>query len=181
MTDSENNSRKVIELTTQSALAYYNQGLLLAQDPARVGEAEVAYRKAIELEPNNSRYIYRLALLLHENLHRLKEAEMEYRQAISLAPDDPFFYGGLISLLVQQSRRPDALPLSEKMRELLIASENWYGLATLDAILGNIEAAIEYLRRAAGEANFNRQWAQNDPDLSSIRDDPRFDEIVGSL
>ena len=66
------------------------------------------------------------------------------------------------------------------MRALLVVSENWYGLATLDAILGNIEPAIEYLRRAALKINFDRQWARSDPDLSSIRDDPRFDEILGN-
>jgi tetratricopeptide (TPR) repeat protein len=181
MTENEFSFRRAIELNPHDAVAYYNLGLLLAQDPARVSEAEGAYRKAIELEPGNPRYIYRLALLLHENLHRLKEAEIAFRQAIALAPDDPFFYGGLISFLVQQSRQPDALHLSEKMRAVLRASENWYGLATLDAILGNAEAAIEYLRQAAREANFDRQWARNDPDLSSIRDDPGFDEIVGNL
>jgi tetratricopeptide (TPR) repeat protein len=181
MSESEATSRKMIEINPHSAIDYYNLGLLLAQDLARVSEAEAAYRKAIELDPNNARYIYRLALLLHENLHRLEEAEIAYRQAIALAPDDPFFYGGLISLLVQQSRRTDALPLSEKMRAILGASGNWYGLATLDAILGNTESAMKYLRQAVREANFDRQWARNDPDLSSIRDDPRFDEIVGGL
>jgi tetratricopeptide (TPR) repeat protein len=181
MTDSEATFRKAIELNPHRATAYYNLGLFLAQDTVRVSEARAAYRKAIELEPNNARFVYRLALLLHENLHSLGEAEIAYRQAIALAPDDPFFYGGLISLLVQQSRRAEALPFSEKMRMLLVASENWYGLATLDAILGNIEAAMEYLRQAAREANFDRQWARNDPDLSSIRNDPRFDEIIGHL
>jgi len=180
MTENEDTFRRAIELNPHDAPAYYNLGLLLAQEPARVSEAEAAYRKAIELDPGNTRYIYRLALLLHENLHHLKEAEIAYRQAIALAPDDPYFYGGLISLLVQQSRQADALPFSEKMRALLSASENWYGLATLDAILGNSGAAIEYLRQAAREANFDPQWARNDPDLSSIRHDPGFDEIVGA-
>ena len=171
-------SRKEVELNPHSAIAYYNLGLLLAQDPARISEAETAHRKAIELEPNNARYVYRLTLLLHENLRRLEDAEAAYRQAIHLAPDDPYFYSGFVSLLIQQSRRSEALALSIKMRALLSARENWYGLATLEAILGNSEAAIEYLRQAARETTFNRQWARNDPDLDSIRDDPRFDEIV---
>jgi tetratricopeptide (TPR) repeat protein len=119
-------------------------------------------------------------LLLHEDLHQLEEAESAYRRAITLAPGDPFFYGGLLSLLIQGSRRNEALLLSDKMRLLLNASENWYGLATLDAILGNIDAAIEHLRKAAGKENFNSEWARKDPDLASLRADPRFGEIVGS-
>ena len=180
MTESEAACRKAIELNPFSAKAHYNLGLVLAQDPARLSEAETAYHKAIELEPNNARYIYRLALLLHENLHRLDDAEIAYRQAIALAPEDPFFYSGLISLLVQQARQFDVLPLSSKMREMLIANKNWYGLATLDAILGNIDDAIEYLSQAASETTFNSQWARNDPDLATIRNDPRFDKIVNS-
>jgi Flp pilus assembly protein TadD len=180
MAKNEATIRKAIELNPHSAVAYYNLGLLLSQDPSGVSEAEVAYRKAVELEPDNAQYIYRLGLLLHEHLHHFEEAEIAYRQAIKLAPDEVFYYGGIISLLVLESRRSEALALSIKMRDMLNASKNWYGLATLDAILGNVEAAIDHLRRAARKANFNRQWARNDPDLASIRNDPRFDEIVGS-
>ena len=181
MTEEETTFREAIERNPHSAIAYYNLGLWLSEDPSRASEAEAAYRKAIELEPDNARYIYRLGLLLHENLHRFEEAEIAYRQAIDLAPDDVFYYGGLIGLLVLESRRPEALALSIKMRAMLNASRNWYGLAALDAILGDIEAAIRYLRQAAGEANFDPRWARKDPDLASIRSDPRFDGIVDRL
>ena len=178
--DNEAAARKAIELNPTSAQTYYNLGLLLAQEPSRASEAEAAYRQALELEPNNARYVYRLGLFLHEDLQRFEAAESAYRRAIELAPADPFFYSGLVSLLMQQSRRADAVTLSAKMRTLLNASENWYGLATLDSILGNVDMAIDYLRKAAGGTNFNREWARSDPDLAVIRDDPRFDEIVGS-
>ena len=180
MLDNENSARKSIELNPHSATAYYDLGLLLAQDPARLSEAEAVYRKAIELEPNNARYVYRLGLLLHEDLNQLEEAESAYRRSITLAPNDPFFYGGLLSLLIQGSRRTEALVLAGKMRPLLNDSENWYGLATLDAILGNVDAAIEHLRKAVGKAGFNSEWARRDPDLAALHADPRFDEIVGS-
>jgi len=179
--EDETTARKTIEVDPYSAIAYYNLGFLLSQNPARASEAEIAYRQAIELEPNNARYVYRLGLVLHENLHLFEEADLTYRRAIELAPDDPFYYGGLISLLVQQSRRSEALTFSKKMRALLIAHKQWYGLAALDAILGNTEEAIEYLRRAARTVTFDSQWARNDPDLASIRDDLRFQEIIGSL
>jgi tetratricopeptide (TPR) repeat protein len=181
LTENEATFRKTIERNPNSASAYYDLGYFLSQDASRLSEVEAAYRTAINLEPGNARYIYRLGLLLHENLHRLEEAENAYRRAIELAPDEAFYYGGLISLLVQESKRSEAVALSLQMRAMLDASRNWYGLAALDSILGNVEAAIGYLRQAAAEATFNRQWAQNDPDLASIRNDSRFAEIVGSL
>ena len=181
MTENEATLRKAIELNPRSAIAYYNLGLFLAEDPSRLSAAETAYRAAIDLEPDNPRYIYRLGLLLHENLQRYEEAEVAYRRVIELAPDEAFYYGGLISLLVLEARREEALALSVKMRGILNASRNWYGLAALEAILGNTEAAFGYLKQGADQGDFNRQWARNDPDLASIRNDPRFDEIVGGL
>ena len=179
MPDDETDIRKEIEQDPQNAKAYYDLGYLLAQNPARANEAETVYRRAIALEPNNAKYIYRLGLLLHDHLHRFGEAEIAYRRAVKLAPENPFYYGGLISLLIQQSRRSDALALSVKMRALLNTSEQWYGLATLDAILGNTDAAFESLRKATSTNKIDREWARNDPDLASIRSDPRFDKIIG--
>ena len=118
-------------------------------------------------------------MLLHEKLRRFAEAESAYRRAIDLAPYDPFYYGGLVSLLVEQSRRSEALALAAQMRALLNATEHWYGLATLDSILGNVDIALEHLRKAAHAEKFDREWARIDLDLASIRADPRFREIVG--
>ena len=181
MSEDEITARKAIEINPGNAIGYYNLGYLLSQNPSRASQAKIAYQKAIELDPNNPRYIYRLGLLLHENLRSFGEAEIAYRRAIELAPDDLFYYGGLISLLVNQSRQSEALPLRLKMLAGLSATENWYGLAALESILGNVNPAIEYLRRAASKNNFDRQWARKDPDLKLIRDDPRFNEIVGDL
>ena len=176
--DDETDLRKGIEQNPQNAKAYYDLGYLLAQNPARASEAEIAYHQAIALEPNNAKYVYRLGLLLHDHLHRFGEAEIAYRRAVELAWS-PFYYGGLISLLVQQSRRSEALALSIKMQAMLSASETWYGLATLDAILGNADAAFESLRKAISANKIDREWARNDPDLASVRSDSRFDEIIG--
>ena len=179
--DPEAGARRALALDPHSAIAHYNLAFCLESDPARAAEAETLYRRAIDLDPTSARCIYRLALLLHEQLHRPAEAEAAYRRAIDLAPCDPFYYGGLVSLLIHQSRRPEALPLAAKMRALLTAGRLWYGLAALDALLGNTEAAMEHLKRAAREGKMNADWACKDPDLASIRDDPRFSEIVGTV
>lgn len=178
MPDDESSLRLALALDPSDAQAYFNLGRILARDAVRRSEAETAFLRAIQLEPSNPHFIYRLALLLHEHLNRPVEAETAYHRAVNLAPQDPYFYGGLIGLLVQQSRQSDALFLAGKMRALLIGKGNWYGLATLEAILGNTEAAIANLDKAARSQGFNAAWAKIDPDLASIRDDPRFNAIV---
>ena len=61
----------------------------------------------------------------------------------------------------------------------LIKPDDWYNLACLESVCGNVDAAIENLRRAAEDKKFDRAWAKRDPDLEWIRNDPRFNEIVG--
>ncbi len=61
----------------------------------------------------------------------------------------------------------------------LIPPDDWYNLACLESICGDVDAAIEHLRRAAARDGFDREWARRDPDLEWIRGDERFEEIVG--
>jgi tetratricopeptide (TPR) repeat protein len=179
MTDAEAAIRRAIDLDPQNAAGFYQLGLLLEQDTSRASEAEAAYRQALLLEPDNPKYVYRLGLLLHEQLKRPGEAEAAYRRAITLAPDNAFFYGGLVSLLIHESRRAEAVEIGNRMRSLLGPQRQWYGLATLEAILGNVDAAFLALGKAALKAGFNRDWAWRDPDLANIRGDQRFVELVG--
>ncbi len=63
--------------------------------------------------------------------------------------------------------RPDSWPLV-------------YNTACLEALDGNADAAFEHLRRAR-EMNEEevRPYLAEDPDLDSLRDDPRWQELVG--
>lgn len=51
--------------------------------------------------------------------------------------------------------------------------ESWYRLACCRALVGDQEGAILALERAVEEQAFDATWAQMDPDLASIRDEPR--------
>ena len=52
-----------------------------------------------------------------------------------------------------------------------------YDLACVEALTGDTESALEHLR-AALENPRAREWALEDEDLASLRDDPRFTALV---
>jgi tetratricopeptide (TPR) repeat protein len=53
----------------------------------------------------------------------------------------------------------------------------YYNLACVEALLGQTDQAIEHLSHVVDEPRF-RETAMNDSDLDSLRDDPRFVELL---
>ena len=51
-------------------------------------------------------------------------------------------------------------------------------LASTSALRENAEQAMEHLEHAIELNNRNRYLAQNDPDFSSLSEDPRFTELL---
>ena len=49
-----------------------------------------------------------------------------------------------------------------------------YNLACAEARAGEVDSALDHLRRAVELEPRTREWAQTDEDFASIRDDPRF-------
>ena len=56
-----------------------------------------------------------------------------------------------------------------------------YNVACLFAVAGERERALDLLEEAVAAGFGNREWLERDPDLQSIRDDPRFAPLLGSL
>ena len=53
-----------------------------------------------------------------------------------------------------------------------------YAMASTLALKDNAEGAMDYLAQAIGLNGRNRYLAQNDPDFSSLSEDPRFTELL---
>jgi hypothetical protein len=61
----------------------------------------------------------------------------------------------------------------------LVKEDDFYNLACLDSILDNQDEAFRNLAKAVKQNPSIKEWARLDPDLQWIRQDPRFDEILG--
>jgi tetratricopeptide (TPR) repeat protein len=54
-----------------------------------------------------------------------------------------------------------------------------YNLACAEALLGETDEALGHLRLAIESRPDAAEWAREDVDLASIRDDPRFEQLLG--
>ena len=56
-----------------------------------------------------------------------------------------------------------------------------YNMSCMYAMMGDRETAIDHLKRAVELGMNARTWISADPDLYSIRDDPRVITILATL
>jgi uncharacterized Zn-binding protein involved in type VI secretion len=68
--------------------------------------------------------------------------------------------------------------LTEGLEANPSAASLLYNLACLEAVQGNRDAAIETLSSAIGARTETAQWARDDEDFASLRDDPEFAQLL---
>ncbi len=111
-----------------------------------------------------------------------KRASAFAKEGVELEPSD--FNRVLLSCyLAREGNGDEARRL---LRDLQEAPSAYYNLACTYALLGEADTALRYLERDfrenrtdPGGLERQRAWARKDPDLASLRDDPRFRDLVG--
>jgi tetratricopeptide (TPR) repeat protein len=176
--EAEAEYRAAMALDPKDAGAHYNLGLLLADDATRVRDAEAEYRAAIELDPENANRYISLALLFREQ-GRESEAIPLLEKRAQLDPGNLNPFLALASIHKKLGHAEESAKFAAQARAL-IKSDDWYNLACLESVCGNVDAAVAHLRRAAQSEKFNRDRVKRDPDFEWIREDARFKEIVGN-
>lgn len=105
-----------------------------------------------------------------------------YEEAYALRSDE--FMTVLLACYRARSGRGDEA--RALLRTVRPGPQTWYNLACTYALLGETEEALEWLEveleegqpSAAARAR-QAAWARDDPDLASLRGDPRFAALVG--
>lgn len=141
------------------------------------GESQLAPFRALQATT-----LVSLAVNSNVKLARPEEAREYYERAYVLRQDD-FMRVLLACYRARSGRDVEARAL---LREHRPGPQTWYNLACTYALLGETERALEFLEielaeNHPSEASRRKQqeWAARDPDLASLRDDPRFVELVG--
>ena len=124
-----------------------------------------------------------------EALGSTADAAEHYRMALEVAerhmdlnPDDPRAATMRAVSLCRIGRLDEGKAWAEKALEIDPADAGVrYNVACLFALEGEPERAIDCLEEAIAAGFGNRAWIRQDPDLASLKDNPRFEELVSGV
>ena len=157
---------------------YYARSL---QAQGKLEEAVALYERAAELRVDDFQAPI-FAAIVYRTLGRNAEGQAASvrglaaaERALALNPGDSraLYLGAMELQIMGESARSDEWARraiqSDPTNPLML-----YNIGCLYAVAGNRGLALDHLERAMEVGMRNRDWLMTDPDLSSIRDDPRF-------
>ncbi len=132
--------------------------------------AEAMLKVLVEGNPSDVEARVALANLYLQDLQDPQRAFPLYQHALALAPERVSVH---VNLGVYYIKVGNLQKAEEHLQRALAISpssaEAHYNLACVNALRGDVEAAEQSLRRASEIDPRCRQWAQEDPDLASLR------------
>lgn len=115
--------------------------------------------------------------LAYDVLGQSEQAINAYQQRVQLNPDS-VAHVALARLYKQKGEAEIAASHLARAREI-IPDSDYYNLACLECVVGNIDIALQYLERAIVEKSVRIEWAEQDPDLAAVRNHPHFRKVLG--
>lgn len=180
--------RDSAEIWNKLGLAYHH---LFAMD-----QAKRDYQQALRLRPNYPEALNNLGAVYYAK-GSFHKAEKYYRRALRLAPQSPsilsnlgtaYFaerkanaginaYRAAIALdpRIFEDTSPQLISESFPARE---RAQQDYCLAKLFAQAGQLDRAIDYLRKALNEGFSDRKEILHDQELASLRSTPQFAQLM---
>lgn len=193
LTQAEAHARAALELARQmedaeltagatNALGVIYSTLPTGDRAANVQRAIDCYREALRfLTPDAAPLDYALTQrnlgTAYYESGQLEQAAEAYRRAAETTPENGARRMALGSVLRALGRDAEAAEHLARARAL-IPQDDHYNLACLEAIAGDVDAALDHLEKAVAWDATRREWAARDPDLVPLRGHPRFEAII---
>jgi TolB-like protein/Tfp pilus assembly protein PilF len=178
---------KAIELNPRLFDAYYFYGRYRLAT-GNLEEAAELFEKASESHPQDYQSQAMLTMVYH-GLGRAEESYLAAERTLELAeshlqrrPNDVRAVYMGAGALAELGRKDEAAQWAE--RALAIEPDEpsvFYNVACTYSRLGEVTAAIDTLEKALQAGFVNRAWIENDSDLDPLRDNPRFQALIGQL
>jgi eukaryotic-like serine/threonine-protein kinase len=172
--------KRAEELDPLSPIVGVNTGM--AHYFAREYDAAIEqYRKTLGLDPQ----FFLTHLWLGHALEQkglYPEAIAAYQQALALSKRHPRVLASLGHAYAMTGRRNDALKvLDELMQMQKRRYVQPFSIALLYTGLGEKDQAFIWLEKSYAERDYRLSWLKVDPQLDSLRTDPRFRELLGRI
>ncbi len=144
----------------------------------RYDEAIEQLRNTLDMDPN-----YWLAHSVlgrsYEEKGKPDEAIVEFQRALDLEIDVPENYAMLAHGYAVAGRKSEAIKLVDQLEDMSTKRHvPPYNIAIVYAGLGDKEQAFSWLERAYADRSFYLTWLKYDPQLDSLRSDPRFADLT---
>jgi putative intracellular protease/amidase len=104
-----------------------------------------------------------------------------FERAIALGDDRPATLFHLAEVQLAAKRAKDAVKTLGRQAARRPSPSAFYNLATVQAVTGDSESALDSLERAVSLGFRDRRSAEQDPDLASLRQDARFNKLLARL
>jgi TolB-like protein/Flp pilus assembly protein TadD len=185
--EAEKEFEKAIQLNPKLFEAYYEYART-CRAQGKHDRAAILFEKATQTRPED----YQAGLFLADAYRDLNlETEMKranlraldiVRKHLELNPDDTrALYLGA-GTLVKNNEPEEALQWME--RALLLDPNETsvlYNATCIYSLLGKFDEALDYFEKAIEAGFASREWIDNDSDLDTIRNHPRFQKVIKRL
>ena len=111
------------------------------------------------------------------------QVELEFLESVlERQPNDEAVLRALAELYTHLGQYKDGLRLDLKLCQLCPTDPVvWYNLACSYALETRKQDALEALAKAVELGYCDREWMQQDADLTALQDDPEFQQLVASM
>lgn len=167
--------KRITDINPTNDRAWDTLGLSL-KALGKYEEAAAAFKQAIALRPDREVYHYHLGLV-YAAQKKHQEAVEAFRKVVELNPNYVLAHGALAG----SYRRLGMYQEAEQHIQIAMPQmqlENEYNRACFEAICGNHDQAIVLLKMALEKKQTTLEWMRCDPDLDSLRTDPRFAALM---
>jgi tetratricopeptide (TPR) repeat protein len=158
----------------------------------KINEALNCYEKAIDLAPTKYN-LWKSKAVIHKGLNEFDKAIICFNKARELAPESEHkgLYRYIAEILFELDDFVQALDYYDKVIEMAPKETIWeelisnvhvdyYARAVCKVKLGDIEGTLDDLQKAIVIDKEVVNWAKEDPEFSSIRNDERFKVLLSN-
>jgi adenylate cyclase len=175
---------EAVRLDDQNPLLYWHYGNVYYVQGDLEPAAEL-WEKAIEVDPENAR-IVQILPQIYVSMGRESDARRAYERALGVAerylelnPADLSARLNRASGLMALGRREEAFEQAQSVIESGSQDQRiLYNTACFYSLAGEVELALETLTKTVDAGYAAADWARSDSDLDSIRQDPRFEQLL---